>query len=97
MQAPRGTLISYATQPGNVALDGATGHSPYTAALADAIRKPGAPVLQGAVSADGSFTGQHGTQPMTGRFQIETFEASYPSTNASCGQRTVTLRHESPH
>jgi len=33
MRAPRGTLISYATQPGNVAMDGATGHSPYTAAL----------------------------------------------------------------
>ena len=45
MQAPRGTLISYATQPGNVALDGADGHSPYTAALAAAIKQPGAPVL----------------------------------------------------
>jgi uncharacterized caspase-like protein len=28
MRAPRGTLISYATQPGNVAMDGAAGHSP---------------------------------------------------------------------
>jgi uncharacterized caspase-like protein len=46
MQAPRGTLISYATQPGNVALDGNDGHSPYTAALAKAIAKPGAPVLE---------------------------------------------------
>ena len=34
MRAPEGTLISYATQPGNVALDGADGHSPYTKALA---------------------------------------------------------------
>jgi uncharacterized caspase-like protein len=33
MQAPTGTLISYATQPGNVAADGANGHSPYTQAL----------------------------------------------------------------
>ncbi|HTQ33339.1 MAG TPA: caspase family protein [Stellaceae bacterium] len=46
MQAPRGTLISYATQPGNVALDGSNGHSPYTAALATAIEKPGTPVLE---------------------------------------------------
>ena len=30
MRAPEGTLISYATQPGNVAQDGADGHSPYT-------------------------------------------------------------------
>lgn len=41
MQAPEGTLISYATQPGNVALDDTGGHSPYTKALAQTIRKPG--------------------------------------------------------
>lgn len=41
MQAPEGTLISYATQPGNVAFDGANGDSPYTAALAATITRPG--------------------------------------------------------
>jgi formylglycine-generating enzyme required for sulfatase activity len=41
MQAPEGTLISFATQPGNVAQDGADGNSPYARALADTIRKPG--------------------------------------------------------
>jgi uncharacterized caspase-like protein len=41
MQAPEGTLISYATQPGNVAQDGAGGNSPYSKALASTIRKPG--------------------------------------------------------
>jgi uncharacterized caspase-like protein len=41
MQAPEGTLISYATQPGSVALDGTDGHSPYAWALASALRKPG--------------------------------------------------------
>lgn len=30
IRAPEGTLISYATQPGNVAQDGNDGHSPYT-------------------------------------------------------------------
>jgi uncharacterized caspase-like protein len=30
MQAPEGTLISFATQPGNVAQDGEDGNSPYT-------------------------------------------------------------------
>ena len=30
MQAPEGTLISYATQPGNVEQDSADGGSPYT-------------------------------------------------------------------
>jgi Caspase domain len=41
MQASEGTLISYATQPGNVAQDGDSGNSPYSKALANTIRKPG--------------------------------------------------------
>jgi hypothetical protein len=41
MQAPEGTLISYATQPGNVAQDGASANSPYSKALASTIKKPG--------------------------------------------------------
>ena len=41
MRAPEGTLISFATQPGSVALDGNDGHSPFTDALARTIRKPG--------------------------------------------------------
>src|SRR5215510_202160 len=45
IQAPEGTLISYATQPGNVAQDGTDGHSPYTAALARAFSKPGLDVF----------------------------------------------------
>jgi Caspase domain/Sel1 repeat len=41
MPAPVGTLISFATQPRSVSLDGIDGHSPYTRALADAMQKPG--------------------------------------------------------
>jgi hypothetical protein len=41
MPAPVGTLISFATQPRSVALDGDGGHSPYTLALADAMQRPG--------------------------------------------------------
>lgn len=46
MQAPEGTLISFATQPDNVALDGADGNSPYTKALTKTLRKPGLDVFQ---------------------------------------------------
>ncbi|HET7884015.1 MAG TPA: caspase family protein [Acetobacteraceae bacterium] len=46
MHAPEGTLISYATQPGNVAADGSTGNSPYTSSLASALQKPGLDVFQ---------------------------------------------------
>jgi hypothetical protein len=41
MQAPAGTLISFATQPGTVAQDGIDGHSPYSRALVETLRKPG--------------------------------------------------------
>jgi ABC-type transporter MlaC component len=40
MDASRGTLIAYATSPGDVAADGSGTNSPYTAALATAMRKP---------------------------------------------------------
>ncbi len=46
MRAPEGTLLSYATQPGSVALDGNDGHSPYTRALVETMQKPGLDVLQ---------------------------------------------------
>lgn len=46
IRAPEGSLISYATQPGSVAQDGADGHSPYTRALANTIRRSGLDIFQ---------------------------------------------------
>ncbi len=48
MHAPRDTLISFATQPGAVAYDGAAGapDSPYTTALAGTLRQPGLDVVR---------------------------------------------------
>jgi hypothetical protein len=46
MRAPEGTLISYATQPGSVAQDGADGNSPYTKALASTVRQAGLDIFQ---------------------------------------------------
>ena len=39
-----GTFLSYATGPGDVAFDGLDGHSPFSAALADAMRVPDRPI-----------------------------------------------------
>ena len=39
--APRGTLISYSTNPGNVAADGSGRNSPYTASLVKHMTTPG--------------------------------------------------------
>jgi TPR repeat protein len=40
VQAPPGTLISFATQPHGVSRDGEDGHSPYTRAMANAMKHP---------------------------------------------------------
>jgi hypothetical protein len=41
MRAPEGSLIAFATEPGKVAADGSGADSPYSAALAGAMRQPG--------------------------------------------------------
>lgn len=41
MDAPRGSILAYSTAPGDVASDGDGGASPYSGALAAAIREPG--------------------------------------------------------
>ena len=46
MKAPRGTFLAYATAPGEVALDGTEGNSPFTKVLAEAIPRPGLPIEQ---------------------------------------------------
>ena len=40
MQARSGTIISYATQPGNVALDGQGDNSPFVLALLEVLQRP---------------------------------------------------------
>ena len=46
MKAPTGTFLAYATAPGEVALDGADGHSPFTKALAAMMVTQGMAVEQ---------------------------------------------------
>lgn len=46
MRAASGTIISYATQPGNVAMDGKGLNSPYATALMDVMKTPGLGILQ---------------------------------------------------
>jgi uncharacterized caspase-like protein len=41
VQAGVGTFIAYSTQPGNVALDGSDGNSPFAGALARSLKQPG--------------------------------------------------------
>ena len=48
MKAASGTMISYATQPGNLAMDGKPGdrNSPYAKALMEVMQTPGIGILQ---------------------------------------------------
>lgn len=46
VDAPKGTLIAYATAPGDVALDGAQENSPYTQALSAAIASGGGRTIE---------------------------------------------------
>jgi hypothetical protein len=46
MKAPTGTFISYAAGPGDVALDGTDGNSPFTRAIAAGVNVEGAPIEQ---------------------------------------------------
>jgi hypothetical protein len=46
MDAPVGSIIGYATGPGQTALDGSGPNSPYTQALADALVTPGLAIEQ---------------------------------------------------
>ena len=46
VDAPPGTIISYATSPGSEALDGDGANSPYTTAILAAAKEPGLPVEQ---------------------------------------------------
>jgi hypothetical protein len=77
MRTPEGTLISYATQPGNVAQDGtAGGDSPYTTALAKSMTQRGMDVLQMfndvGLQVDGATGGSQepwvASSPIRGRF-----------------------------
>jgi TPR repeat protein len=46
MRAPEGTMISFATQPGNVAADGSGADGPFATALAAAMRQPGQDIFR---------------------------------------------------
>jgi uncharacterized caspase-like protein len=46
MRAPEGTMISFATQPGNVAADGSGANGPYATALAESMRQPGLDIFR---------------------------------------------------
>jgi peptidoglycan hydrolase-like protein with peptidoglycan-binding domain len=100
MQAPRGTVIAYATQPGGVAADGEGLNSPYTSALARLMKRPGLGILdmfnQVAVAVDQATS--HSQQPwtalspITADFYLAGGRADSTLDPASSGQSQDVLR-----
>jgi uncharacterized caspase-like protein len=78
MQAPAGTIISYATQPGATAADGSKQNSPFSTALAASINMPGRSVFETfndiGLAVKSSTGGQQqpwfDTSPIEGDFQF---------------------------
>jgi TPR repeat protein len=95
MFAPEGTLISYATQPGSVAQDGADGNSPYTKALVQTISKTGLDIFQafnevGLVvkrSTGGAQQPWVSSSPIDGAFYFVAPAAGVPAATANSPQR----------
>jgi TPR repeat protein/uncharacterized caspase-like protein len=96
MLAPEGTLIAYATQPGNVAFDGATGHSPFSTALARVLLRRDLDVFrlfnQVGLDVKRATGGQQqpwiSSSPIDGDFY-------FASTTANAGASTVAASSES--
>ncbi len=105
MQAPEGTLISYATQPGNVAQDGAGADSPYTLALAETLNTPGMEVRnvfnQVGVKVKKATSGTQqpwlASSPIDGDFYFTGGQAGMPPQIASVGPSFVTLANVDPN
>lgn len=84
IQAPEGTLISFATQPGNVALDGTGANSPYTKALAEIIQRPDLGIFDAFNAVGLAVRRETGgaqlpwvsSSPITGTFRFSTQTAS---------------------
>ena len=105
VDAPTGTIIGYATAPGQVALDGKTGNSPYTAALAAAIATPGLTVEEVFKSARRKVLSQTRrkqtpweSSSLTGDFFFKTGGSgeggdSAPETASGDGQRLAELSY----
>jgi len=91
MRAPEGTLISFATQPGSVALDGNDGHSPFTNALARTIRKPGLGIFDAInevglavkLATGGSQQPWFSTSPIGGAFYFASAPSETPSSTTA--------------
>ena len=91
MQAPAGTIVSYATQPGNTAADGSGANSPFASALTASMRRPGLSVFETfndvGLAVKSATGGQQqpwfDTSPIEGNFQFRPRTGGAPEAPAA--------------
>jgi hypothetical protein len=93
-----GTLIAFATQPGNVALDGAGRNSPFTTALLQTIEKPNLPLGEVMISVRNSVLRMTGGKQvpwehssLTGQFYFARAIEAAPAQPAPAATDAATL------
>lgn len=103
MEAPKGSLIAYATAPNQVARDGVGANSPYTETLAAIMQRPGLPVLemfntvgvQVAARTNGQQQPWVSTSPLPGDFYFVPKQSAVPlavkSPTPAFDERTLDL------
>ena len=99
MEAPRGSFVAYSTAPGEVATDGSGQNSPYTAALAAAITKPGLSIEEAFRTVRGSVLTETGnTQtPWESSSLTAPFFFTPASQNPSVPVAAVAAAPQDPH
>lgn len=99
MQAPAGTIISYATQPGATAADGSERNSPFSTALAASIRKSGIGVFETfnevGLAVKSATGGQQqpwfDTSPIEGNFQFRPAAATVAAPTLASASRPAAV------
>jgi len=94
MDAPAGTIIAYATQPGAEAADGTGADSPYTTALAKALKQPGMDIfhLFNAVGLDVMRVTANSQQPAALGVAIADLGQLHVRARCPCGHRAAGRR-----
>ncbi|PJK29481.1 caspase family protein [Minwuia thermotolerans] len=103
MDAPTGTYIAYATAPGQLAVDGAGAHSPFTETLSRVMREPGLgveqvfkKVRQMVAAATGEKQVPWSSSSLIGDFAFNTRKADPPAAAAPAASRPAEVRPETP-
>ncbi len=88
--APTGTLISYSTSPGRVAIDGEGRNSPYTRALLKYMQEPGTPITELFIKVRQKLRKETGQVP----WELSSIEGEFYFVPGKAGKSTEAVKEE---